>query len=186
MKLAIVFMTALLLVASVVGCQQQPQIPVSPTEGPIIEMHTKTTMAGVARHLTILDDGSIVYIEERMLRHPTQENPPTRTTRTGQLEEAELDRLLELVDECPFDDEGKCNARTEIIDTDAINELSIHYQGTTRTITADYQPLFHLFHPEISELSDVPEPVRKLYQELRYIVDNKATQASSEKIPLKD
>ena len=33
MKLAIVFMTALLLVASVVGCQQQPE-PVTPSKGP--------------------------------------------------------------------------------------------------------------------------------------------------------
>jgi len=35
MKLAIVFMTALLLVASVVGCQQQPE-PVTPSKGPTI------------------------------------------------------------------------------------------------------------------------------------------------------
>ena len=158
--------------------------PASPTKGAFIEMHTKTTMAGVARHLTISDDGSIVYIEEKGLRMPTQKNPPTRTTRTGQLEEAELDRLLEMVDACSFDAEGECNARTEIIDTDAVSVLTVYYQGKTRTLTSNYQPLFHLFHTEIPELSDVPEPVMKLYRELRYIIDNKTVQVSREKIPL--
>ena len=42
----------------------------------------------------------------------------SRTTRTGHLSEEELDRLLVLVDKCPFDAEGKCDARTEIIGGD--------------------------------------------------------------------
>ncbi len=159
-----------------------PPPPVPVTEGVLIEMHTKTTMAGVARHLTISADGSIVFIEERMLRHPTKENPATRTTRTGQLTEAELSNLLAMVDACLFDVEGKSNARTEIIDTDAISELTVHYQKRTRMITADYQPLFHLFNPKIPELSDVPDTVRKLYRELRYIIDSRTTQTAEEEI----
>lgn len=159
-----------------------PLPPVPVTEGVLIEMHTKTTMAGVARHLTISADGSIVFIEERMLRHPTKENPATRTTRTGQLTEAELSNLLAMVDACLFDREGKRNARTEIIDTDAISELTVHYQKRTRIITANYQPLYHLSHPEIPELSDVPETVRELYRELRYIIDSRITQTAEEEI----
>jgi len=159
-----------------------PPPPVPATEGVLIEMHTKTTMAGVARHLTISVDGSIVFIEERGLRHPTKENPPTRTTRTGQLTEAELSNLLKLVDACLFDREGKRDARTEIIDTDAISELTVHYQKRTRIITANYQPLYHLSHPEIPELSDVHETVRKLYRELRYIIDSRTTQTAEEEI----
>ncbi|MBA7657154.1 hypothetical protein ES703_65085 [subsurface metagenome] len=159
-----------------------PPPPVPATEGTLIEMHTKTTMAGVARHLTISVDGSIVFIEERGLRHPTKENPPTRTTRTGQLTEAELSNLLAMVDACLFDREGKRNARTEIIDTDAISELTVHYQKRTRIITANYQPLYHLSHPEIPELSDVHETVRKLYRELRYIIDSRTTQTAEEEI----
>ena len=155
-----------------------PPPPVPATEGVLIEMHTKTTMAGVARHLTISVDGSIVFIEERMLRHPTKENPATRTTRTGQLTDAELSNLLAMVDACLFDVEGKSNARTEIIDTDAISELTVHYQKRTRIITANYQPL----HPGIPELSDVPETVRKLYRELRYIIDSRTTQTAEEEI----
>lgn len=186
--------TAVLLLVLPVACAKSPetpvvtpettptQMPASSNEGLIIEMHTRTTMAGVARHLTISAGREILYIEETGLRMLTEEHPPIRTTRTGQLTEAELVSLLEIVDACPFDAEGNCDARTEIIDTDACNELSIYYQGKTRVITADYQPLFHLFHPEVSELSDVPEPVRKLYQELRFIVDNKTTQAAQEKL----
>jgi len=155
-----------------------PPPPVPATEGVLIEMHTKTTMAGVARHLTVSVDGSIVFIEERGLRHPTKENPATRTTKTGQLTEAELSNLLAMVDACLFNGEGKYDARTEIIDTDAISELTVHYQKRTRIITANYQPL----HPEIPELSDVPETVRKLYRELRYIIDSRTTQTAEEEI----
>jgi len=48
MKLAIVFMTALLLVAPVVGCQQQPE-PVTPSKGPTtlaILVESNTVEAG--------------------------------------------------------------------------------------------------------------------------------------------
>ncbi len=196
-KLLIITVLMLLVITLYPGCQSspenstgpspsnQPATPVPVTEGTLMEMHTKTTMAGMARHLTISADGSIVYIDERGLRHPTQENPPTRTTRAGQLTEAELSNLLEIVDACPFDAEDKCDARTEIIDTDAVSVLTVYYQERTRIITADYQPLFHLFHPEVSELSDVPESARKLYHELRYIIDNLTTQIAEEKIPVK-
>lgn len=158
----------------------QSEIPISPAENPIIEMHTKTTMAGVARHLTISTDGSIVYIMEEGPRIMLPGSERIRTTRTGQLQEDELDRLLGLFDEVPFDAEGKCNARTETIDTDALSELSVHYQRTTRTIVANYQPLFH----DVTVLSDIPESVRKLYQEFRYIVENRTTQVAREKIPV--
>jgi len=154
----------------------------SSTESQVIEMYTKTTMAGVGRHLTISADGSIVYFDDRGLRHPTEENPPIRITRAGQLTKAELNTLLEMVDACPFDAEGNCDARTEIIDTDAVSILTIYYQGATRTITANYQPLFHLFHPEVSELTDVPEPVRKLYRQLKSVIDNNTSQISEEAI----
>jgi len=153
-----------------------PPPPVPVTEGVLIEMHTKTTMAGVARHLTISVDGSIVFIEEEGPRIVLPGSWRSRTTKTGQLTEAELSNLLAMVDACPFNGEGKYDARTEIIDTDAISELTVHYQKRTRIITANYQPL----HPEIPKLSDVPETVRKLYRELRYIIDSRTTQTADE------
>jgi predicted secreted protein len=156
--------------------------PAPVTEGILIEMYTRTTMAGVARHLTILADGEILYIEETGLRMPTKEYPTIRTTRSGLLTEAELASLLEMVDACPFDAEGNCDARTEIIDTDATNELTIYYQGKTRVITADYQPLFHPFLPKSPELMDVPESVRELYRQLKGIIDNNTSQVSEEAI----
>ncbi|MFC1968817.1 hypothetical protein ACFLVX_05495 [Chloroflexota bacterium] len=185
MKKLMIAVTAVLLLTLPTACANSTQTPVPVTKGTLIEMHTETTMAGVARHLTVSADGSIVYIEEKGLRMPTEGNPPTRNTRTGQLTQAELNNLIKVVNACPFDAENKCNAHTEIIDTDAISVLTVYYGGKTRTITADYQPLFHLFH-QIPELSDVPEPARKLYHELRYIVDNKTTQVPREEVPLKD
>jgi len=177
MKRIVILAITLILILLMSGCgADKSQMPTLPAEGPIIEMQTKTMLAGVARHLTISADGSIVYIEERGLRHLKPGDEPIRITKTGQLQEDELKRLLELVDACPFDAEGNCNARTELIKTDATSELSIHCQGKTRAIVADYQPLFHLFFPDTPELSDVPESVRKLYQELRHIIDNRTTE----------
>ena len=150
--------------------------------GIVIEMHTRTTMAGMERYLTISVDGSIVYCEDSGLRLPTRENPPIRTTRTGQVTKDELDSLLDAVNACPFDGEGNCDARTEIIDTDAVSVSTIYFQGVTRTITANYQPLFHLFHPEVPDLADVPGPVREFYEQLRGIIDNNTSQISEEAI----
>jgi len=188
-KITVLFTSVLLalgLIASATGCQPEPtpdvQTPVPVEEGILIEMYTRTTMAGVGRSLTISADGSIVYFDDRGLRHPTEKNPPIRITKTGQLTEAELNSLLKMVDACPFDTEGDCDARTEIIDTDAVSVLLVYYQEKTRTITANYQPLFHLFHPEISELTDVPKPIRKLYRQLKSIIDNNTSQISEETI----
>lgn len=181
MKLSICLLLSFLLLLSS-ACGSPVQAPAPVTDGILIEMYTRTTMAGVASNLTISANGYIVYFDDRGLRHPTEENPPIRITRTGQLTEAGINNLLGMVDACPFDTEGNYDARTEIIDTDAVSVLTIYYQGTTRTITANYQPLFHLFHPDISELKDVPEPVRELYQQLKNIIDNSTTQISEEAI----
>ena len=176
------------LIISAVGCQPEfeittdVKIPVPVEDGILMEMHTETTMAGVGSHLTISADGSIVYFDDRGLRLPTEKNPAIRITRTGQLTKPELTSLLETVDACPFDAEGNCDARTEIIDTDAVSVLTFYYQGLTRTITANYQPFFHLFHPEISELTDVPEPVRTLYRQLKNIIDTSTSQVLEEAI----
>lgn len=180
----VISLLVIIWVAPMVGCQQQPPtIPELPPGSPIIELHTYAHLAGKARHLTIFIDASIVYIDERGLRHPSPGHEAIRTTRTGQLHEDELRHLLQLVDKCSFDSEGICDARTKKIDTDAHSELSVHYLEMTRTIVADYQPLFHLFRPGGPELSDVPRPVRKLYQELKRIVDEQTIQVSEEKIP---
>jgi len=154
------------------------QIPALPTEDAIIEMSTVGTMSGMVKHLTISANGSIIYIEEEGPRIVLPGSWRSRITKTGQLTEAELNGLLEMVDACPFDSEGKCQANTKTTDTDVDSRLYIHYQGTTRIIVSDYQPLY----PKVTELMDVPEPVRTLYHELWYIVENRTSQVASEKI----
>jgi hypothetical protein len=163
---------------------QAPEIqsPVPVEDGILIKMHTVAPVAEKRRQLTISADGSIVYFEDRGLIHPTEENPPIRTKKTGQLTEAEIDRLLKMVDACPFDAEGNCAAHTKIIMTDAKSILTVDYQGEKRTITANYQPLFHLFSKNVPELTDVPEPVRELYRELKNIIDNNTSKISEEAI----
>lgn len=154
------------------------QIPALPTEDAIIEMSTVGTMSGMIKCLTISANGSIVYIEEEGPRIVLPGSYRSRTTKTGQLTEVELNSLLEMVDACPFDSEGKCQANTKTTDADVDSKLYIHYQGTTRIIVSDYQPLY----PEVTEIPDVPAPVRTLYHELWYIVENRTSQVAREKI----
>ncbi len=154
------------------------QIPALPAEDAIIEMSTVGTMSGMVKCLTISENGLIVYIEEEGPRIVLPGSSRSRTTKTGQLQDDELDRLLEMIDACPFDTDGKCQANTKTMDTDVDSRLYIHYQGTTRIIVSDYQPLY----PEVTELMDVPEPVRTLYHELWYIVENRTSQVSREEI----
>jgi hypothetical protein len=163
--------------------EQAPEIqsPVPVEDGILIKMHTVAPVAEKRQQLTISADGSIVYFEDSGLsRHPDEENPSIRTKKTGQLTEAEIDRLLKMVDACPFDADGNCAAHTKIIMTDAKSILTVDYQGETRTITANYQPLFHLFNDNVPELTDVPEPVRELYRQLKNVIDNNTSTISEE------
>jgi hypothetical protein len=154
------------------------QPPSLPTEDAIIEMSNVGTMSGTVKHLTISANGSIVYVEEEGPRIVLPGSYRSRTTKTGQLTEAELNSLLEMVNECPFDSEGIFQADTETMDTDVRSILYVHNQGTTREIRADYDPLY----PEVTELPDVPEPVRLLYYQLWNIVENNTSQVAEEKI----
>jgi len=154
------------------------QPPSLPSENAIIEMSNVGTMSGTVKHLIISANGSIVYIEEEGPRIVLPGSYRSRTTKTGQLTEAELNSLLEMVNACPFDSEGKCQADTETMDTDVRSILQVRTQGSAREITADYDPLY----PEVIKLPDVPEPVRLLYYQFWNIVENKTSQVAHEKI----
>ena len=197
MKQLIVGLLVLLLLFVPVACAGETAVPTSPATGPsptpvptlvqppslpsedaIIEMSNVGTMSGTVKHLTISANGSIVYIGEEGPRIVLPGSYRSRTTKTGQLTEAELNGLLEMVDACPFDSEGKCQADTGTMDTDVRSTLYVHNQGSGREIIANYDPLY----PEVTELPDVPEPVRLLYYQLWNIVENKTSQISEEAI----
>ena len=76
-------------------------IPDSP---PIISANVSHVMRGEFNFLSIYGDGKIIYIEEKGLRMPSPEYPPTRTWRTGQLQEEELDSLLEFIEKSGFEE----------------------------------------------------------------------------------
>jgi len=186
----------LVLLSMLVACVQPSQVPETepeptpapgpmlaqppplPSEDAIIEMSNVGTMSGLVKHLTISANGSIVYVEEKGPRIVLPGSYRSRTTKTGQLTEAELNNLLEMVNACPFDSEGKCQAGTETMDTDVRSTLYVHNQGSAREITADYDPLY----PEVTELPDIQEPIRVLYYELWNIVENRTSQVAHEKI----
>ena len=106
-KLIIVLMAVVLLLVPV-ACTQETapasptnpapepvlaQIPALPAEDTIIEMSTVGTMSGMAKYLAISENGSIVYFEEEGPRIVLPGSSRSRTTKTGQLQDDELNRL---------------------------------------------------------------------------------------------
>jgi len=183
MKKLIIALPTLIFLLALSSCTSSIQTPVPTTNNVLLTLDTRTTMAGVNVHLEIWPDGAIEYVYESGLMVPTTNNPATKITRNGHLTKDDLNNLLKMVDSCPFDDKGICNADTKIISTDADSVLNVYYSGLTRSITANYQPLFHLFQPP--ELTDVPEPIRNLFRQLKYLIDNNTTQTAMETIPVK-
>ncbi len=79
------------------------QTKVSIPEGnPVIYEKLDYIMRGEFSYLYIYGDGSIIYIEEKGLRLPTPGHPPTRTWKTGQLQEGELEQLTSLFQSSQF------------------------------------------------------------------------------------
>lgn len=68
-------------------------LPPSHTGSPIISINIDHLMQGQSSHLAIYEDGYVIRNEERGLRFPVKEQPPTRSWYTGQLREEEITDL---------------------------------------------------------------------------------------------
>jgi hypothetical protein len=76
-----------------------------PDSPPVISANISHVMSGEFNSLSIYGDGEIIYIKEEGLRMRlhSPEYPPTRTWRTGQLQEEELDSLLDFIKKSGFE-----------------------------------------------------------------------------------
>ena len=181
--LSIEILILLVLGLLIGGCAPEDMsIPTTSLGGQFEEivMDTHAGMAGTDTHLTISADGSIVHIKIVGLRHFGRGGEATKTTRTGRLQEGELDYLLKLFKKVKFNAEGKYDASSDELDEVVHSELTLKYDGKYTTIIAYYDPIIL----DDRELKYVPKEVRGIYRELRYIIENRTTEVSQEKIPI--
>ena len=151
---------------------------IPPTDKPVVVMEVETTIAGRYYYLAVAEDGTVIYIEEQGLRHPTPGNEAVRTKRTGQLSQDDLTSLARLFQEPPLSNVAEYHADTEMIDTDAMCQISFSYLGATKTIGANYNPLVHDFMP----FPEIPSLIKEIFLKLKYIVDYKMGQEVRELI----
>lgn len=156
-----------------------------PDSAPVISANISYIMRGEFEFLSIYGDGSIVYIEEKGLRMPSPENPPTRTWKTGKLQPEELNGLLEFIEDSGFDklDEyykfiGKPVEGGGFTMGDMDYAVSINHGGlhkTTRTL-GYLTPDHGLTYP------DMPYPLNEIHKRLKQIANNQTQVVASETI----
>ena len=156
---------------SVAPTIQNTNIP-TPPGSPVIVMDVSHIMRGERSNLSIYEDGTVIFFEEQRLRLPSPEYPPTRTWKTGQLGEEELNELLEYIRSSGFDIldsnysfpgrpiEG--GPPGGITTGDMSLTISIDHEDLSKTVTAAHYLTFDkgLSYP------DMPYPLNGIYQRL--------------------
>lgn len=164
------------------------ELPESP---PMIFEKLEYIMRGEFDYLYIYPDGSIIYIEEKGLRMPTPEYPPTRTWKAGKLQEEELEQLIGLFQSGQFtmlreyyQFPGKPMEPIAGVPAgsftmgDGSFTFSISYRELQKTVTA-----FGYLTPDHGETyPDMPFPLNELYVRLRVIVPERTEEVAREEI----
>jgi hypothetical protein len=143
-----------------------------PEGNPLIYEKLEYVMRGEFKYLYIYDDGNVNYIEEKGLRVPSPENPPTRTWKTGKLTQPQLDSLLayfknsgldKLEEYYQFPGEVEAGGGTKMGDMGFT--ITINSGNLTKTVTA-----FGYLTPDKDETyPDMPSPLNEIYVKLRSI-----------------
>lgn len=162
-----------------------------PESEPIIAMELVFLMRGKFCKLYLYDESSVLYVEEKNLRMPTQEYPPTRVWYKGQIQPEELNSLIRLFQTGEFAElyeyyqfSGKPMEPIEGAPTggftigDGSFTFSVNYGDLQKTVTAfGYLTSDHgLTYP------DMPYPLNEIYKQLKQIIDNKTELVYEESI----
>jgi len=164
-----------------------------PETPPMISEKLEYLMQGEFDSLYIYSDGSIIYIEEKGLRMPMPDHPPTRTWRLGKLPQAELSSLIGLFQSSEFtalDDyylyPGKPMEPIQgvpsggFIQGDGSFTFSINYGDFQKEVVAN-----GFLTPDHREnYPDMPFPLNEIYVKLRYIVLNHTKEISTETLSI--
>lgn len=156
-----------------------------PEGSAVIAMDVNRIMAGEFNHLYIYADGSIIYVEEKNLRMPTREYPPTRIWETGKLREEELKSLLEFIKNSGFEEledgykfPGKPIAGGGFSMGDMNYAVSINYGDLHKTVWA----LGYLTPDQGLTYPDLPYPLNEIYSKLKNIAENQTEESYRERI----
>jgi hypothetical protein len=134
-------------------------------------MDVKRVMHGEQSNLSIYEDGTVIFIEEQNLRMPSPEYPPTRTWKTGHLQEEELGELILFFKNSHFNELNEYNQFPGSPEGGGISygdmslTISIDHEDLSKTVTAAMYrtPDKGLSYP------DMPYPLNDIYQRLRGI-----------------
>ena len=159
----------LILIVLTTGCVKTsslststPILPPSHTGPTIISMNIAHLMQGQFSHLAIYEDGYVIRNEERGLRMPAPENPPTRSWYTGQLTEEELAGLIDFFESSGFmemDDHYVFAGEPDnggIRMGDNFVTIIISYGDLQKTVKADAYLTY----------ADMPSPLNEIYDRL--------------------
>ena len=151
-----------------------------PEGEPVIAMELDFVMGGKESQLAIYEDGTVIYHEDKGLRPPPlMGRTPTRTWKTGLLQEEELNNLIDFFKSSKFD------------------ELDTYYQypdpswegGTISdmycTVSINYGDLYkavrafgYLTPDKGLTYPDMPYPFNEIYKKLKDIAENKTVEVS--------
>ena len=148
-------------------------------------------MRGEFDKLYLYEDGSVLYIEEKNMRMPTPEYPPTRAWNKGEIPPEELNKLISLFQTEEFtgmEDYYKFSGTPMepiegaptggFIMGDGSFKFSINYDGLQKTVYA----LGYLTPDKGLTYPDMPYLLGEIYATLKRIIDNETEEVYSERI----
>ena len=159
-----------------------------PEGEPVIAMELDFVMGGKESQLAIYEDGTVIYHEDKGLRPPPlMGRTPTRTWKTGLLQEEELNNLIDFFKSSKFDEldtyyqypdpSWESGVTSDMDCTISIN--SGDYKNTVRA--------FGYFPPDSSlPYPKLPYPLNEIYKKLQAIIVNKTEEVYRETIPAQE
>ena len=151
------------------------EIDILPDGDPIITMDITYVMRGEKHLVAIYEDGAVLYVEDSRLRIPSEEYPPLRTWKTGQLREEELDDIITLFRSDEF---AALDADYQFRGGDMFGTFAI-VKGDLRKsvyISGYISPDDDMTYP------DMPYPLNEIYRRLKIIVEDSTEEVASEPI----
>jgi hypothetical protein len=159
---------------------------------PIISEKLDFIMRGEFDNLYIYSDGSVIYIEEKGLRMPMPEHPPTRTWKLGKLNVEDLVSLISLFQTNefnvfkdhyqysgnPLDPLGSIASAGTM--GDGSFTFTINYTGFQKEVVAN-----GFLTPDQGETyPSMPYPLDEIYVKLRDVILNHTKEISTEALPV--
>jgi hypothetical protein len=151
-----------------------PVIKIPEGEPIIIAMELDFVMGGKFSELHIYGDGTVIYREDKGLRMWTLEHPPTRTWKTGLLQEEELNNLIDFFKNSKFDELDAYYQYPDPssgggVTSDMYCTISISSGNFSNTV----KTFGYLTPDEGMTYPDMPYPLNEIYKRLRVIIDDK-------------